>query len=175
MADKPATVAAKPQAQLEPYQELQQRLAKKAEASAIFAREDAWELAKNAVNAITSATTADELFDASEKASGLASMGREWQHLNNPIVIVEVDFRQSDDRFKEGTLGYYAVVHYVLANAKGEGTEEIFVVGVGASNVVSFLEKLDALEGEEKRKGSHLVVRSKTTGRGDMLYITRPQ
>lgn len=169
MADKNATVAEKVQKELEPYQQLMQRLASKSEAGELFAREDAWQLAKDAVNAIAQATTADELFEASEKSAGLQSMGREWPHLNNPINLIEITFRKSDERFSEGTLGHYAIVHYAL-----DGTGELNVVGVGAPNVVAFLEKWENLPEAEKRKASRVVVKSKATGRGELLRIARP-
>lgn len=152
---------------MEPYQKLVERLGLKAEAGRLFEKEEAFELARQAVNRITQAETADELFDASENSAGLQSMGDNWEHLNNPINLVEVNFRKSDTRYEEGTLGVYAVVNYIT----DQGTP--FVVGCGAANVVAFLEAWERLPDNEKVKASRIIVREKATSRGSLLRVFR--
>jgi hypothetical protein len=153
---------------LKPYEQLVAGVNGKAELEKAFSQEDAFELAKESVNRIASATTADELFDASEQsAAGLPSMGRDWTHLSDPINIVEVRFRKSDEKYAAGGLGAMAVVDYALDNG------EVFTIGVGAPNVVAFFGKWDSMPADQKAAASRIRVRPKATGRGEMLYVTR--
>jgi hypothetical protein len=130
---------------------------------------DSFEFAAAAVNRIASATTIDELFDAAEKSGeGLQSMGKDWRHLGDKIGVYDLRFRKSDEKYREHGLGTMAVVEYLTT----EG--ESFIVGVGAPNVVSSLRRFQTLGAFSEGKPFWLRVRSKSTGNGEMLYITRP-
>lgn len=131
---------------------------------------DSFEFAAAAVNRIASATTIDELFDAAEKSGeGLPSMGDgNWRHLGDPINVQDIRFRKSDEKYREHGLGTMAIVDYTTDDGEG------FVIGVGAPNIVSALRRFQTLGAFGEGKSLRLRVRSKSTGNGEMLYLTRP-
>ena len=152
----------------EPFKQLVGELQSVAELDT--AATDSFEFAAAAVNRIASATTIDELFDAAEKSGeGLPSMGDgNWRHLGDPINVLDIRFRKSDEKYREHGLGTMAIVDY----ATDEG--EAFTIGVGAPNIVSALRRFQTLGAMGEGKSLRLRVRSKSTGNGEMLYLTRP-
>jgi len=91
-----------------------------------------------------------------------------WRHLGDPINVLDIRFRKSDEKYREHGLGTMAIVVYTT-----DAGEE-FTIGVGAPNIVSALRRFQTLGALGEGKTLRLRVRSKSTGNGEMLYLTRP-
>ncbi|MGI0135336.1 MAG: hypothetical protein ACREBW_10315 [Candidatus Micrarchaeaceae archaeon] len=121
---------------------------------------DSFEIASTVIDAIASATTAEEIFAANE--SGPADMA---DYLNSPLGITEVRWMRSAERFKKGTLGFYGVI-----NAVTPGGEKV-LLSVGAPNVVASVRQLQKLGLFMEDQPFWITVKSRETINGNLYTV----
>lgn len=98
---------------------------------AVVDDEAAFEIAASVIDEIALADSIEAVFAANEKGPSGAE-----EYLENSIGAYGVQFWRSAEKFRKGTLGYYAAIRYV----KFGGEKDILTVG--ASNVVASMFRL---------------------------------
>ena len=150
MAKEPANVEKRP------YELMQQDL----DTIATLDTTDSFEIASTVIDAIASATTPEEIFAANE--SGPADMA---DYLNSPLGITDVRFMRSAEKFRAGTLGYYAVVDALTPSG------EKVLLSVGAPNVVSSIRQLQKIGMFESDQPFWITVKSRETANGNLYTV----
>lgn len=123
------------------------------------------EIVLGAIDRIASSETLDDLFDASEKASGLDSL-KNWEFLGETVVVLGFRIRRGAEKFRNATGCYVAID---IVNPRGE----VETISTGADNVVSFLRQAERLGAFNE--GSYLSLRfvSRETEQGALLFVKR--
>lgn len=122
------------------------------------------EVAANVADKIAEATDEDALFAAAN--DGPAKIEN---YVGTVIRITGFSFREGDAKYKEG-LGVYAVI-----NAITEQGEEV-VVSTGATNIVTMLERAEALGFIDPARDASWRVRvtSRETANGTLYTFSKP-
>ena len=116
--------------EMRPHQQMMRELAGMAELEA----GDSFDIAAQVIDSIAEAQTAEEIFAANESGPKSAE-----DYLGQRIGLLDVRYRKSAERFRQGTLGVFAVL-----DAVDEGGEKI-LISVGAPNVVASVRRLQRL------------------------------
>jgi hypothetical protein len=101
---------------------------------AVVDEDAAFEIAASVIDEIALADSIEAVFAANEKGPKDAE-----DFLEASIGVYSVRFWRSAEKFRKGTLGYYAVLYYVDFNGKTD------MISVGAPNIVASLYRLHEL------------------------------
>jgi hypothetical protein len=114
-------------AELRPFAQIIAKLRK----IAVVDEEAAFEIAAAVIDEIALADSIEAVFAANEKGPKDAE-----NFLEQSLGVTSVRFWRSAEKYRKGTLGYYAVMEYVDFNGEKD------MISVGAANIVASLFRL---------------------------------
>lgn len=124
-----------------------------------------FEIAAQVIDKMMEAETLDDIL-----AAGQDGPLKAQDILHKPFMLMSCEYRTSDEKFRDGTLGVY-----VILNIRDAVTMADMVVGCGAPNVVAAcraMEKRGILDEDQEKP--ILCLRSRPTANGELLFLSKP-
>jgi hypothetical protein len=145
---------------LRPYQRMTRQMLFIAENES---SDNGFEIAANVIDKMLEGQTIDDILSA-----GSSGPKKGEDMLHKPFVVASLQLFKSAEKFKSGSLGVYYTVTF---RDPIKFTEDVF--SIGAPNVVAALWAMDQKNVFDGDDSPTLVIRSKETGNGNMLYLER--
>lgn len=164
MAEKEGSKAMVPSvpAELRPWERLVKELTGIAENNA---KNGTFDIAASNIDKMMEADSLAEILAVSENGPKKTE-----NLLNQPLRLEWVEYWPSAEKFKEGTLGVFAAIHYTLPHLPEGVNEEVFTVG--SPNIVAAIRAME-VKGILDTKPV-LMLRSRATANGEMLFWAEP-